>query len=237
MVAVSHRRRLVYYPVPKVACTSLKVLFYRLDTNRDPGSLRTRDGAPVDIHSVYWSNPDRGRWSPVYETYFSFAVLRDPVERFVSGFRNRIHHHRDLERERSVLLGRHRLPTRPDFDVFVRLFPLYFRASAVVRHHFRPQRDFVSRVVGRVSRVYRLEELDVLRKDLEEWTEVPVAIPELQTGGRGVDVAPTADHVRWIREYMRPDYAMLERVGFGPGPGAPGAHGLAPRVLRRLAGI
>jgi hypothetical protein len=237
MVAVSHRLCVAYYPIPKVACTSLKRLLYELDSGHDPDALRDRQGQPLTIHNIYGSNPDGGRWSRVAQAYWSFVVVRDPIDRFVSGYRNRILHHRDLEREGSRKLRGAGLPWVPDFDRFVRSFALYFRLSKAVKHHFRPQKDFVGRVLTRVNRIYRIEELDELVKDLERITGTPVRLPRLQTGGGNVAVDVADWHRRWIREYMRADYAMLARVGLADPPAPPGSYGLTPRLLRRAGGI
>lgn len=235
MVAVSHRLKVAYYATPKVACTSIKELLYELDSGRDPKTLCDREGRRIHIHEVYGSNPNRGRWNRVARAYWSFVVVRDPVDRFVSGYRNRICHHRDLEREASRKLRWLGLSYAPDFDDFVRRFSLYFRLSKAVKHHFRPQRDYIGRVISRVDRVYRIEDLEILTKDLQNIAGVPVRMPRRQTGGGDVQFEVEEWHRRWIREYMRADYGMLARMGLAEPPESPG--GLAPRALRRFGGI
>src|SRR5881628_2940232 len=93
------RTNFVYFPVPKVGCTSLKLAI--MQHNRPRKCARLRSEEQVHGRNGYRSPPAQWEW----RTYVrpsrmrAFCVIRDPIDRFVSGYRNRILFHHDLGEE------------------------------------------------------------------------------------------------------------------------------------------
>ncbi len=120
----------VYFPVPKVGCTSLKLAIMEHNQPQKYAQLRSEEG--VHGSSGYRSPPAQWEW----RTYVrpsrmqAFCVIRDPIDRFISGYRNRIVFHRDLGKE------------APDMNEFALELARYCRSSSHIRHHFMPMVEF-----------------------------------------------------------------------------------------------
>lgn len=96
MPAVSNRYKIAYYPIPKIASSSLKVAIYELDTERKWKNFEV-DGRMVSVHGVYPA-VKHPQYQPVFRSYLCFTVVREPLERLLSVHRHRIQIQRDLHR-------------------------------------------------------------------------------------------------------------------------------------------
>lgn len=156
----------VYFPVPKVACTSLKLAIMQHNRPRKFRLLESEE----DIHGGggYRSPP----WSWEWRTYVrpkamrAFCVVRDPIERFISGYRNRIAFHGDLGAR------------PPDINEFALHLHEHCR-DGHLRHHFMPMVEFTGRDPSFYDRVFLLNELD----SLSDYVGVPLAIGRAQESG------------------------------------------------------
>jgi hypothetical protein len=72
----------IYFPIPKVACTSV------LNMCADVLDIRSKD---LSVHEIYFPGiQDLDKISYKYNDYFKFAFVRNPWDRLVSCFRNKI---------------------------------------------------------------------------------------------------------------------------------------------------
>ena len=159
-------------PVRKVGTTSIRDAFRGLASG--PGDLRlTADRSMTP--DIRWRA--RGCWR--------FAVVRDPAARFLSAYRNRIHHHGDMEATRThrALTRALGLAARPEIDEFIDRFWRYYWANDILRRHFRPQIAYLGRDLGWYDRVYRLDEMAALAADLSARAGREVEIARLQAEG------------------------------------------------------
>ena len=90
-------KKLVYFPTPKCACTTLKSVFYRLNL----GSDFVDNGSAEDgIHGLYAGTPRfRLQLLGQYATWRRLIVVRDPVLRFLSAYTSRVQDRSDLGEE------------------------------------------------------------------------------------------------------------------------------------------
>lgn len=175
---------LVYFPVPKVACTSIKhaLLNYNEDGRADwLSEARKTDKTLPNSHRVYPSEPLRPKHVLKYMGRRWFCVVRDPVRRFLSVYGNRVVHHNDLKSSEPAL-EQAGLPPRPDLDTFATHLEVYCRTSRSIRHHARPIVDYLGRRPGRFDRIFRMSELSGLRDYLAE-AGAEIRLDHLQTGG------------------------------------------------------
>lgn len=103
MPVVSHSLRLVYLDVPKVGCTTLKVLFWELEHGRrfrTPRWVRLLRRAKLNVRasagnihdtSGYrtWSFARCRREFTIPEGYSRLTVLRDPIDRVFSAWKSK----------------------------------------------------------------------------------------------------------------------------------------------------
>lgn len=177
----------LYFPVPKVACTSIKKGILQ---HNDPETLarHTASSAKLDVHKIYPSyrfKPwiARIKW-PRTEW---ICMVRDPVKRAVSGYRNRILFHRDLEKTPEAVLEKSGLTRTPDLNEFSRDLEKYCKVSTAVNHHFALHCRYLGTQPQQFSHVFKLSEMGDL-VSLVANAGVTLDIPHEQTGGPKVSV-------------------------------------------------
>jgi hypothetical protein len=218
-VIVSHRLRIIYQPVPKNACTTIKTMLFHADTGRPFDVAALSNAADSHIHHVYPTVPaDAARLVHV-DRYDMIVVLRDPLARFVSGYRNRIATYRDVQRsaqarpEAARILAEAALPAVPGINTFATRLPVYMRACGTTAHHFRPQAQYVRAALPLARRVWGMQDLAGIAALLSERAGFDVPLPHLQTAGNTLAVDPLDEasmaSLRWIYaedwDLLRPD--------------------------------
>lgn len=173
---------LVYVPVPKAACTSIKYgllaqahpdLVARLDAGTARHLRTVHDWAPsVPLHPKHQLRYATRRW---------FCVVRDPVARFLSGYGNRVVHYDDLAATAAAVEAAG-LPRHPDLLAFVDNLERYMALNKTIKHHFLPMVRFLGRRPKRYDRIFRMTELSDLVAYLAA-AGAPITLPHKQTGG------------------------------------------------------
>lgn len=204
---------LVYFPVPKVACTSIKhaLLNHNEDGRADRlDAARQTDKSLPHVHMVYPSTPLRRRHFLEYFGRRWFCVVREPVSRFLSAYGNRVVHHRDLDGCRPAL-DRAGLSAEPDLETFVAHLDGYCAASRTIRDHVRPMVDYLGHTPRRYDRVFGMSELVALPAYLAEaGAGDGIVLGHKQTGGpkltRG-DLSPGA--LKRVTDFYADDYSAF----------------------------
>lgn len=216
---VSHRHRIVYVSVPKVACSSLKYMMHRLETGRDYDAEAPHPDGGLWGH-IHRHHPstlfDRIDWAQ-YDGYWRFAVIRDPVKRLLSCYTDKILgqkvlHHQPPKpwRPQAAHDLWARLDKDPSLDTFFLNIMDYREASGPIRRHTLPAWKFLGTDLGHYDRVYRIEELDQLQRDLSARIGEDVTLPRRNTSThrRGADdLSPPA--LARLRKYCRRDYDLM----------------------------
>jgi len=125
----------------------------------------------------------------------SLVVRRDPVERFISGYRN-FRDHRGFTLE---------------FDAFFERFPELYRTNANIHHHFRPQSSFYPGLsLKEVDHVVDFERFADAKAILERLSGQ--ALPDLQ-----LQKAEFCDFevAEWQAEIIASSYQCDYDAGFG----------------------
>jgi len=231
---VVRRYNVAYVPVPKAACTSLKRAMYRLEHGKDfAGEMR--NGRKVGIQRAYPTRPFTPAALEGLKDPFTFAVLRDPAERVLSTWSNRVMQRGRLEVENQrkldrLFAGRWRrlgqrfglggqapslLNPRPDLNDFVLNIEAYSRSSAAVRHHTRSVADFLGPDLSVYNRLYRVQDMPALEADIRDRTgldtfAVPrtnVSPPEYRAGIADLSDAAFDKLMTWLE----PEYELLSQ--------------------------
>jgi hypothetical protein len=209
MPLINDEFRLAYFSIPKVASTSLKQVFYELDT----GQKFSRGGKDQPhIHTLYPARVLARNDFKRTRNHWKFTVFRDPVKRIISAYSNRVVHQNVLENQRfakprAAALG---LNMRPDLEEFCLKLDRYRLLSRTMRHHTRPYEKFVGPDLSRLDAVYAIENLDGLAAELSERTAKTITFPRRQTGGPKFsinDLTPAA--LTALNEFTAPDYRLM----------------------------
>lgn len=193
----SPAHRLVYFSIPKSACTTISHIIYEL-----------REGRPCegDVHLAF-DDLRTGDELAEFDEFHKFTVVRDPVERFVSAYRNRVLHHRELEAEANQI---RRLPYDSDISTVALNVEFYRRANTSLFHHFERQAVRVGGTLDTLDAVYPIERLDDMVEDLSKRVGRPLVAGRYETGGPNVTRDDlTKEAVAHLNEYYAEDYELL----------------------------
>lgn len=126
-----------------------------------------------------------------------FAVVRDPVRRFLSAYSNRVVHYRELSEENAgeELKKRNLLPD-PDVEAFIHNAKAYGKAQASVRRHVAPQDHWLGKDKDYYDRVFPIEEIDAFRDEMNAIHGTAAVLPREQTGGPRMSFEDLSEEAR-----------------------------------------
>jgi len=199
---VSHSKKFMFLSVSKNACTSLKQLLYRLELGRD---FHNADGK--DIHNFWGFQAREGvlidrrdqHQLARYPDYVRFAVLRDPVARFMSTYHNKVAYPPapHVFYRRNGLEG---MALDPFLDVAEQV--LRIRDPLQIDEHLRPQSCFYQ-----PDDVRYIVPIGLLDAFLDREFGVR-NVPRINTV-TGVRTVPDAAQTARIRRMYRNDYRIV----------------------------
>lgn len=189
---------LAYFPIPKVANTTIRYGIWEAvgyDDLFDNGNKRMS-----------------ARLREMSSGMHRFVVVRDPIERALSGWSNRVIHERDIERSSvsRALLAPLGLEALPDANTFFLNIGKYMLVNNRVRRHLLPQASYLGDDLSFFDDIYRIDELDRLNADLAARIGKPINFGRFQTGGpkiRFSDLSRPAAEA--LLRHLEPDYKIL----------------------------
>jgi hypothetical protein len=202
---VSHAKRFMFLSVSKNACSSLKLILHRLEYGRD-----FRPGAKYpNIHTFWGFSEWTGKGTKIdrrskrklsrHSDYLRFAVYRDPVDRFLSLYHNKVlwppapnPYYTGLRLEGLAL--------DPFLDVVEEA--LLIRNPLRIDEHIRPQNRYYTE-----EDVEYIVPIDALTDFLAE----KFGVTDLPRGNKhkGVRIAPSEAQLDRIRTLYREDYDLV----------------------------
>lgn len=185
MVVTIDRLKVAYFPVPKAANTSMKHLIHGINTG---GKFKTRlDDSTGRLHHIHreYKTPKFSTISPEkYRKFFKVAIVRDPVERIVSAWRNRVVHHKELEDAKSArsieALG---LPHEPSLTEFVDHLEEYRKINRSISVHTAPLTDFLGSSREYYDLIFDISESRQIEIFFSTLTGEKKELPRKQMGG------------------------------------------------------
>ena len=171
--------RLVFFAAPKVASSSIKKMLFEIHFGK-PYRERNPDGSKYKIHADF-SRTRRFLEIPQdkYKGWTKITLLRDPVERVISAYANRVidlkilsHKHVDPELMRT--LG---LRLDPDISYFMKNIDKYRVLSRPIWHHTNTFTEFLGHDLGYFDHVFKFDELDRLVGFISAHTGMNAVLP------------------------------------------------------------
>lgn len=139
----------------------------------------------------YWhQNP-----VPIVSSNYRFCVIRNPIERFISGFINR-----------AIFLKSVSLASGDiDLETFIDKFDYIESNSVDIYHHFMPQYYFYGEL-DKFHCVYKMNEIYNLKEYLEKTFNITLPNLHLNTNGDIKKPFLNDDQKNWIRNKYAIDY-------------------------------
>lgn len=200
-VVAAEEHKIAYFPIPKCACTSLKHMCYEI-IYQHPYHF---DDHNKHVHKFFKSGVANLAVEQ-YQDYFKFTVIRDPIQRFVSGYRNRIIFHNDIgpplhDSGRSEV---------PDINTFAMQLDDWMSMSLPVSHHFGLQRVHLSNDLSIFDAIYPIEQIGDLVEVLSRRVGRPLVLGQQQVGGPIMSIHDLSQEAfEKLLEFYAPDYELL----------------------------
>ncbi|WP_068118022.1 sulfotransferase family 2 domain-containing protein [Tropicimonas marinistellae] len=184
------KHALTYVSVPKCGCTSLKHFFFQISNGFEFRRFRL-NGHSYYIHQFAKSVAFDALQKKQMRGHRKIAVVRDPVDRVVSCYANKVVDERLLERPGSAAFLEERdMPSMPTVGQFIQDLPLYQNAAPGIRHHSQPLSHFLGRDPAYFDRLFSLRELP----DLCDYVRAIVGdVPDLRHSQKSRSRAAAAE--------------------------------------------
>lgn len=213
---IAGNAKMTYTAVPKNACTSMKCFFYFVNTGKDFAEDSPKKHLGYQgIHHVDGYRMGRFR-KQAYDglsDYAHSAVIRDPIDRFISAFKNRLYQYNDI-RSRPPVATRVKeagLSDQPTLGSFVDHLNEYLRLSNVLRFHLRPVEFYLGRDLAFYSFLYPITETDALCDIVRQRCGIDVPKVRANEGSTAAtpDYRLTRAQYEKLLEYTAPDYDLM----------------------------
>lgn len=199
---------LTYVSAPKCASSSAKLFLFQVDHGRP----FHRDAERRPIHRVYPTLPFSRLPHKRIADHTKIAVVRDPVDRLLSTYENKILDadilSSGLPRLLASIMG---LPTRPDFATFLNRLQSYRRISPTLAKHTRPLSFHLGTDPAWFDHVFDVSEMHLLRKLIESRTSQTFELIGQKNKSSGTFDRTTVpdDAKALIRSLFAQDYALF----------------------------
>lgn len=234
-----------YLSLPKTASTSIKHAIYEMES----GEGYCIDKTGIFIHA-YMKKKHVGDLSNCVKR---FIVVRDPIKRFLSAFKNRVHFHDEL----SESFIKNNFPESywdipyfaPGLGQFVEHIESYLQIRPIF-HHCRPMVDFLDgQGLDYFSHVYKFEDICKFEKDLSGLVDGDINFRHTQSGGKKYSVRDLSEaQIEKLIEYYDDDYKLLEGIysvdelwsewkGIGHDPKVPRAKNNMIKVMSSISAV
>ncbi len=207
--------KIAYTPMPKCASSTLKSIFYKLETGQDT----------INPHPFY-NNPffkTQNRNIAAYQDYFKFVVIRDPVKRFISYYYKNIIGDQSLQNHFGSQRFAFNLDCLPNINFFIEHLEDYIYAFIDVRHHTLCQSAYIDDL-DQYDLVCEMSNLNYLFEQLSEILGEKLIFSTLMKSKKNVStvfydmslkslhklLAYYEDDYKLLKEYYSPDAVLKE---------------------------
>jgi len=190
------QKKLAFFFSPKSGGTSLRNFLFHVE-NGFPFQDYYVQGKHITSNSLVVNSILRRVNTEALTDYRRFALLRDPIQRFLSGFSNRVGFYKELSMEAAGEgLKKYGLPPNPDIETFVREFQKYRKCSKSINRHFFKQQRFIGDDPAYFEKVFRLDKVSEMVDFINLEFQSDANMPRLQTGGEKIDFFALNDSLK-----------------------------------------
>ena len=194
------QKKLVYYPCPKNANTSAK-LFFLKHLGLETKFIFIGDKIPLfnqkksdfkGLENLINFLPTKQPFAKI-EADYKCCLVRDPLERFLSAFNNRILFHKDTAfRDHSIEMILEKLENN--------LFE---------NRHFLPQNYFLGNNLNYFSFYADVKNKKIFVEKVNDFFEKTIEFPRLQIGGSKNNIELKKNQINRLKKIYEDDYKLL----------------------------
>ena len=200
-----NNKKLVFYPVKKNANSSAK-LFFAKQLGIESNFYFLEDQKPryLITKSDYNAFKEKQNLMQFFVNNFKFAkvdiefkacIIRDPLERFTSAYKNRILFHKDKEfYEHNV----NQIIEKLESNIFE-------------NKHFIPQSYFLGDDLSYYNTVGLVSKINMFADKINIFFENKVPFPRIQTGGKNFKVDLSNKQIEKIKQIYLNDYNLVKQ--------------------------
>ena len=193
-------KKLIYYPCPKNANTSAK-LFFAKHLNIDKNYLFLGDEIPQKNQkdSDYVGKKNIINFLPSKQPFqkkdadYKCCIIRDPIKRFISAFKNRILYHGDIQYNNYTI---EMILDKLEIGLFN-------------NKHFLPQSYFLGENLSYYTYWSTVEEIKIFEQKTNEFFEKKIIFPKIQIGGNKFTVKLSDRQRERIVKIYSKDYNFI----------------------------
>ena len=193
-------KTIVYYPCPKNANTSAKLFFLR-HMNLENNFIFIGDKIPSykqEIRDFGEKNnlinflPLKQKFEKV-DANIKCCIIRDPIDRFLSSYKNRILFHKDKSFDNHSI------------DMVLEKL----EAGLFENKHFLPQNYFLGDNLNYFQIYADVKNINFFQNKINEFFEKNIEFPKLQTGGKNFLIKLNKKQIRRVKNIYQKDYEIF----------------------------
>ena len=195
-------KKLVFYPCPKNANTSAK-MFFAKHLNVDKHFLFLGDVIPqIEQTSDHYEGkqdiigiiPSKQPFEKI-NVDIKCCIVRDPIKRFISAYKNRILYHRDIQfKDHSVDMILEKLENN-NFE----------------NRHFLPQVYFLGEDLSYYTFWSTTEEVSFFAEQVNDFFSRKIIFPKIQIGGSDIKIKLTSLQISKIEKIYAKDFKLIKK--------------------------
>ena len=196
--------KIAYFPMPKCASSTLKNVLYKFETGID--SVYPHQFYNNPFFQTNFTSLDK------YASYFKFAVVRDPISRFLSYYMKNIVSDKSLFKDNGDKRCLFCLDRMPEINYFIDRLEDYIYSFIDVRHHTLCQQAYLGKNLEVYDFVCRLEDLSVLKEKLSAVTNEEFHFPKLMKSSKKISDCFESLSFRSLKKllsFYEDDYNLL----------------------------
>ena len=195
-------KKLLYYPCPKNANTSAK-MFFAKHLNVDKDFLFLGDSIPQieqtpeqygGKQNIIGIIPSKQPFEKI-NVDIKCCIVRDPIKRFISAYKNRILYHRDIQfKDHSVDMILEKLEN-----------------NKFENRHFLPQVYFLGEDLSYYTFWSTTEEISFFAEKVNDFFSRKIIFPKIQTGGSDIKLKLTSLQINKIEKIYAKDFKLIQK--------------------------